>query len=302
MKRFWRTALLLLCLSGCGNVQSSTEHKVTGQDVVKADPSYPAPPQIILEELPVGFEQTSSIGWCDFDRDGVEEEYKLTLRPEDADISACTVSIGGSTAQRYAFAMEENPYLVSLDGETVQLAVFDDGMSDDPHTAFYRWDGTTIHTMGTLYAAPADITIQNGQIIAPERCDIMQNAWFSFVYTVENDILVRQKDADRWYPCWRESGELTTAAEVPLFGVPELTGSVGMTVPAETAVEMVGVAFDREIENLSEGDMPFYWVKLKVTETGEIGYLLANAYQCRIPGGGEAISADTLFSGLIHAG
>ena len=298
MKRYWIFPALALLLTGCAGQGTTAASSAAGSDAVQSTPSRPAGSAPVLDELPEGFEQVAAIGWCDFDRNGTEEEYKLSVR---TDGDAYTVTIGGSERSGYMFTMEEEPYLVSLDGKTVQLAAFDYGPSDDPMVHFYGWDGKTAYEIGTIEAAPENITLEGGKIIAPVRWDVLQTSFFPLAYEMEDGLLVRVEEPEKWYTYCGGVGELTTAAELPLFAKDDLTSSASFTVPAGAAVEVTGVALDREIENPSEGDEPLYWVRIQETETGKTGYLLANGYQCRVPGSAPAAATDYL-EGLTFAG
>lgn len=300
MKRFLSILALVLCLTACGGTTDPAASGTGSTDVVQSNPARPAGSEIILDELPVGFESVSKIGWCDFDRDGAEEEYKFMVQVDDGGTGTYYVSIGGSTTEGDAFSIEEKPYLASLDGETVQLVLFDNGMSDDPMIHVFCWDGTSVVQAGTIYAAPGDIELQNGEIIAPERWDVMQNAWFDLHYTLENGTVVRKEDPEKWYAFIGQS-ELTTALQVKLFAEDDLTNTDAFTVPMGETVKITGVALDREIANPSEGDMPMYWVRMEYVAAGKTGYLLANAYQCRLAGSAP-VSASELFEGLVYAG
>ena len=300
MKRSLGLLALALCLTACGG-PADPAASAASTDAVQSNPARPAESEIILDDLPVGFEQVSAIGWCDFDRDGAEEEYKLLVQmDENSGMGTYHVSIGGSTAKGDAFAMEEKPYLVSIDGETVQLVLFDNGMSDDPMLHVFSWDGAAIAHAGTIYAAPADIELKNGAAIAPERFDILQNAWFEIEYGLADGEIVRQEDPEKWYDYIGQS-ELTTALQVKLFVEDDLTNTDAFTVPRGETVRITGVSLDREIANPSEGDMPMYWVRVEYVAAEKTGYLLANGYQCR-QAGLAPVSADELFEDLVHAG
>lgn len=298
MKRYWVIPALALLLTGCAGQGAPAASSAAGSDAVQSTPSRPAESATILDELPEGFEQVAAIGWCDFDRDGVEEEYKFSLRAEE---ETFTVSICGSEAGGTTFSMEDKPYLVSLDGETVQLAVFDWGPSDDPMLHVFGWDGTTLYNAGEIDAAVENISLENGKIYAPVRWDVLQTSFFPLEYVLKDGAIVRQENPNKWYTYCGGIGELTTASALPLFEQDDLTSAASFTVPAGSAVEVTGVALDREVENPSEGDEPLYWVRIQVTDTGKTGYLLANGYQCRVPGSAPA-PAERYFEGLIFAG
>ena len=298
MKRYWIIPALALLLTGCAGQNAPAASSAAGSDAVQSTPSRPAESAAILDELPEGFEQVAAIGWCDFDRNGTEEEYKLSVR---TDGDSYTVTIGGSELSGYMFTMEEKPYLVSLDGKTVQLAAFDYGPSDDPMVHFYGWNGEKITEVGTIEASPENITLEGGKIIAPVRWDVLQTSFFPLVYGMQDGVLVRVEEPEKWYTYCGGIGELTTAAELPLFAKDDLTSSASLTVPAGTAVKVTGVALDREIENPSAGDEPLYWVRIETADGQQTGYLLANAYQCRVPGSAPAAATDYLES-LTFAG
>ncbi|MBQ8143478.1 MAG: hypothetical protein IJ452_07845 [Butyricicoccus sp.] len=301
MKRWISVLALAVCLTACGNTPGQPAAGGISSDAVQSKPARPAESELILDELPVGFEQVAEIGWCDFDRDGAEEEYKTLVRmDEDSGMGTYYVSIGGSTAEGDAFTMDAKPYLASLDGETVQLVLFDNGMSDDPMIHIYGWNGESLYKVGEIYAAPENVKLTNGRIIAPERWDVMQNAWFDLHYTVENNAIVRLEDPNKWYSYIGETN-LHTLVDVQLFENADLTDHSSFTVAAGELVEITGVLLDREIENPSEGDMPMYWVRLRVEDTGKSGFLLANSYQCRTADSAP-VSAQDLFDGLVYAG
>ena len=74
MKRYWIIPALALLLTGCAGQNAPAASSAAGSDAVQSTPSRPAESATILDELPEGFEQVAAIGWCDFDRNGTEEE------------------------------------------------------------------------------------------------------------------------------------------------------------------------------------------------------------------------------------
>ena len=291
---------MVLCLTACtGATEPSASHPASA-DAVQSYPTRVAESELVFDDLPVGLEQVAGIGWCDFDRDGAEEEYKIMVQMEEDGMGIYRVSIGGSVVTGDAFYMEEKPYLASLDGENVQLVLFDRGVSDDPMMHIFGWNGTSVYKAGTLYTAPQDVRLENGVVIAPERWDVLQNSWFALHYELEGENIVRQKDPDRWYD-YIGQDEIVTAQQVKLFTEDDLTNTDAFTVPMGEPVRITGVALDREIENPIEGDMPMYWVRVEYTAAKKTGYLLANGYQAR-QAGMAPVFVDELFENLIHAG
>lgn len=300
MKRYIGILALTLCLTACSGTPTPNG-SAQGSDPVQSNPARPADSATVLDELPEGFVQVQAIGWCDFNRDGSEEEYKVSIREGTDYPYTYTLSIGGIETTGNMETPEELPYLVSLDGETVQLVLLDNGPSDDPVCRVFGWDGDNIFEAGVIEARPDEMTLLNGDIVAPVRIDVLQTSFFPLIYRLEGQTIVRDEDPSRWYSYAGGIGELKTLAELPLFSKDDVAAPSTLTVPAGTAVTVTGAALDREIENPSEGDDPLYWVRVEVDETGETGYLLANAYQCRLPGVGMADPAS-LFDGLIFAG
>ena len=301
MKRIAGVLALVLCLTACGGPTEPAASHSASPDAVQSYPARAAESELILDDLPTGFEQVGCIGWCDFDRDGAEEEYKVMVQmDEESGMGTYRVSIGGNVVTGDAFSMEKEPYLVSLDRETVQLVLFDNGMSDDPMIHVFAWDGTAVLEAGTIYAAPEDIRMVGSEIIAPERWDVMQNAWFDLHYALEENGIVRCEDPGKWYS-YIGATDLHTLTDIALFEAADLTDNRSFTVAAGELVEITGVQLDREVANPSEGDMPMYWVRLRVEDTGKSGYLLANGYQCRLAGSAP-VPAQELFDGLVYAG
>lgn len=299
MKQLIGILALVLCLTACTGTEPAVSQPASA-DAVQSYPTRVAESELVFDDLPVGFEQVAGIGWCDFDRDGAEEEYKIMVQMEENGMGIYRVSIGGSVVTGDAFYMEEKPYLASLDGENVQLVLFDRGVSDDPMMHIFGWNGTSVYKAGTLYTAPQDVRIENGVVIAPERWDVLQNSWFALHYELEGEKIVRQKDPDRWYD-YIGQDEIVTAQQVKLFAEADLTNTDAFTVPMGEPVRITGVALDREIENPIEGDMPMYWVRVEYTAAKKTGYLLANGYQAR-QAGMAPVFVDELFENLIHAG
>ncbi len=295
-------ALCLACgLTACAPADPSPKPGPRSPDAVQSYPSRVAASELIFDALPVGFERVSQIGWCDFDRDGAEEEYKVLVQmDEQSGMGTYRVSIGGDVLTGDAFAMDKMPYLVSVDGVHVQLALYDNGMSDDPMLQIFGWDGASAFHAGTVYAEPEDIEFTHGAIIVPERYDVLQNAWFDMYYEFKDHSLVRAEDPEKWYTYTGETN-LTTKETIRLFEADELASSASFEVPAGQLVQITGAAIDRQVENPSEGDLPLVWVRLRVEDTGKSGYLLANAYQCRMAGSG-LLDPFALFDGLIAVG
>ncbi len=106
----------------------------------------------------------------------------------------------------------------SPDGETILLAVFDEGPSDDPVTSFFLYDGKSVHTAGSIPGDLRTAEVTDGVIRCSFRGDMLQTqrAW-GYYYWDGNEIVKRQ---DAVYEYLDES---EWRKEVPLLLIKEIT-------------------------------------------------------------------------------
>ncbi len=306
MKKAMFLLLLFLLPTACAPSEASSS-PAQSAPALSSDPSVgSASTPAVRAPLPAGFVSAPISGACDFDRDGTEECYTLSISSPESGMERFSLTIEDQTVTHDACSLHETPWLVSLDGETVQIAIHDYGPSNDPLTFFYGWNGAAITEAGQLAAEPDNISLfpegyeaVKPAIVAPERRDILQYSCFPMLYGMEDNRLVRVLDPDRWYEYCGGIGELTMRAETALYSSNEPHSDGRILVPAGAAVTVTGVALDRPQENEIAPEWPLYPVRIEVDATGETGYLFANAIHCLLPTG--ATDSYEVFEGLLFA-
>ena len=82
MKQLIGILALVLCLTACTGATEPSASQPASADAVQSYPTRVAEAELVFDDLPVGLEQVAGIGWCDFDRDGAEEEYEEEIMME----------------------------------------------------------------------------------------------------------------------------------------------------------------------------------------------------------------------------
>ena len=109
----------------------------------------------------------------------------------------------------------------SPDSETILLAIYDDGPSGDPLTAFYRYDGESVIPAGSIPGDLRDVTIDEDRVIhCSFRGDMIQTQWAWGYYYWDGSEIVRREDEVYYY---LDESEWREREDCPLVLLQEIT-------------------------------------------------------------------------------
>lgn len=122
---------------------------------------------------------TETYLYIDLDGDGRAERISLTGDPEYEAIQwnydAYVLRAGASEQRGYAMCLNNGIWPVSLDGETILLALFEDGPSDDPLTTLFAYENGSLRRVGAFADDIRQCIIVDGVINGTERHDVLQS-------------------------------------------------------------------------------------------------------------------------------
>ncbi len=124
---------------------------------------------------------------------------------------------------RVNYSNRTKPELMAFspDGQQILLAVYDDGPSNDPTTAFYKYDDTGVHPAGMLYDNLQDASItEDGFIKCTFRADMLQTEWAWGYYYWNGSEIVRREDEIYYFiddSKWREEVPLMLLKEISVY-------------------------------------------------------------------------------------
>jgi len=248
-----------------------------------------------------GFQKSVSLGErisMDLNGDGTADEVLFDAE-ETSDYSYTPkLTINGAD---YSKVFEDNqiyfayPYekyvILDIDGadDSFEIAVQDYGMSDDPMTAFFKYDGNKVIYMGYISDRISDLYIVNdgnGKLHARERMHVFETVNMKTTYEVENDELVRSmKDM---YPI----------AYTDASGTKGLLQDLYVFKDMSTDSEVVKLDKGTKVTALATDNVE--WVKIR-HEDGNIYYIhVVNHYM--IDMNGENVDSRDVFDNIIQAG
>ncbi len=173
--------------------------------------------------------------------------------------------------------------------ENFEIAVQDYGMSDDPVTYFFRYDGEQVIYLGYICDRISDLYIVNhgdGTVSARELMGIFETVRIQVTYELDGDRLVRQmKDL---YTVVYESGN--TGKTV----LRELTAYADMSLESEK----ISLSKDDKIKVLATDDVE--WIQIE-DANGTICYIHMAAF-CTIDSDGTEVDIYDAFDPVILAG
>lgn len=194
--------IIVLVLNGCSRKNSHV--KETDSDGIDKEMVYDEPIQISID----------SECTIDLNNDGDSGTVIYTLsskEPYDGNITSFKVN-----GVEYVDKLIElgiymnNPnwewyYIVDIDESDnfKEIAILDEGPSDDPETYFIRFDGNKLQYIGSITDFPQKSSCQfngDGTIVASSRLNILQTWWAPATWRIdENGLLQKVKD-DMYYP------------------------------------------------------------------------------------------------------
>lgn len=248
-----------------------------------------------------GFQKSVSLGETiriDLDGDGTADEVTFDVEESSDYVYVPTLTINGADyssvfedSQCY-FAYPYEEYVIMDIDDTddyLEIAVQDYGMSDDPMTAFFRYDGNNVIYMGYVSDRVSDLYVVNdgkGKLHARERMHVFETVNMKTTYEIENDELVRSmKDL---YPiAYTDAG-----AEKGLLK--------DLYVFTEMSTESEVVKLDKETEIVALATDNVEWVQIRY-EDGNIYYIhVVNHYM--IDMNGLEVDSRDVFTDIIQAG
>lgn len=248
-----------------------------------------------------GFQKSVNLGETvsiDLDGDDVADEVTFDVEYSSDYICIPKLIINGAD---YSSVFDENqcyfasPYekyvIIDIDESDsyMEIAVQDYGMSDDPMTAFLKYDGSGVIYMGYISDRVSDLYIVNdgnGKIHARERMYVFETVNMKTTYEVENDELVRSmKDlyTIAYTDATREKGLLQD-----------------LYVFKEMSTDSEVVKLDKETEVIVLATDNVEWVQIEY-EDGNIYYIhVVNHYM--IDMNGFEVDSRDVFTDIIQAG
>lgn len=248
-----------------------------------------------------GFQKAVSLGESismDLNGDGTADEVTFDVKESSDYTYVPTLTINGAN---YSSVFEDNqcyfayPYeeyvILDMDSKDnyFEIAVQDYGMSDDPLTTFFRYDGNKVIYMGYICDRISDLYIVNdgnGKVHARERMHIFETVNMKTTYEIKNNELVRSmKDL---YPIAYTSAAGKKGLLQDLYVFTEMsTESEVAKLNKET--EVIVLATDNE-----------EWVQIRY-EDDKIYYVhVVNHYL--IDMNGLEVDSRDVFTSIIQAG
>ena len=248
-----------------------------------------------------GFQKSVALGESirlDLDGDGTMDDLTFDVKESSDYVYVPTLTINGAD---YSGVFEENqcyfacPYekyvIMDIDeaDNYLEIAVQDYGMSDDPMTAFFRYDGNAVIYMGYVNDRVSDLYIVNdgnGKLYARERMYVFETVNMKTTYEIENNELVRSM-RDLYTIAYTDA-----SAEKGLLQ--------DLYVFAEMSTESEVVKLDKETEVVVLATDNVEWVQIRY-EDGNIYYIhVVNHYM--IDMNGLEVDSRDVFTDIIQAG
>lgn len=223
-------------------------------------------------------QENTTAGRLDLDGDGEKEVLYLegfsnhagdgynTTYPEHVHLDEYyRVRVNQAYYESYCSIADLNLMAYSPDGETILLAIYDDGPSGDPLTAFYRYDGESVIPAGSIPGDLRDVTIDEERVIhCSFRGDMIQTQWAWGYYYWDGSEIVRREDEVYYY---LDESEWREREDCPLVLLQEITvyeeRSVSSTAMIMSPQEVQCVASDmKEWVLLEAEDGTKGWIKV----------------------------------------
>ena len=203
---------------------------------------------------------------------------EIELRPEDAycrgqfvDLLECaSLRMGDGVdvvGYRYGANLTNYLHAVSLDGREILIVLYEEGPSDDPLSAFMRYENgmpTEIGTVGDFVGS--DSIDENGDIIAIENEFIIESSgYLEYVYRLNAEYRLEFVEQE-FYTVWRnfrEEKPLVLLTELPVHEKPD--GEIsGHLEPGAVKYTLACLGEEGECDWIyMEGEKAAGWVKVK---------------------------------------
>ena len=234
----------------------------------------------------------------DLNGDGTADEVAFDVKESSDYTYVPTLTINGAD---YSGVFDENqcyfayPYeeyvILDIDSadDYLEIAVQDYGMSDDPVTSFFRYDGNKVIYMGYMCDRISDMYIVNdgkGKIHARERMHIFETVNMKTTYEVENNELVRSMKG--LYPIAYTDANAEKGLLRDLYVFTDMS----------TESEVVKLAKETEVVVLATDNVE--WLQIRY-EDGKIYYVHVVDHYLIDMNGLEVDSRD-VFTSVIQAG
>ena len=248
--------------------------------------------------LEVGYRAPEQItAWLDLDMDGTVEEITIMHDPSVdkkygyVPLDYYVLSAGAEQLTGFAYNMHAGIYAVSLDGETIQLVLYEDGPSADPVSHIIRYQPGQLAEAGTI---EDDIRLREitaeGEIIS-----------HIFNYGIQDDYRVVTWRLDKakglveipqdTYELVSQN-EITLLVELPVRSMPVPDEGVyfgirGYAIEPQT-VKFTAVSSDGSWIQLETGDGQQGWFRIEQASPPMWGYTVTEL----------GVGADEVFEGL----
>lgn len=248
-----------------------------------------------------GFQKSVGLGESvsiDLNGDGTEDEVTFNVEESSDYVYVPTLTINGAD---YSKVLEDNqcyfagPYekyvIMDIDesDDYLEIAVQDYGMSDDPMTAFLRYDGNNVIYMGYVSDRVSDMYVVNdgkGKLHARERMHVFETVNMKTTYEIENNELVRCMDGLYEIAYTDASREKGLLQDLYVF--------------TDMSTESEVVKLDKETEVIVLATDNVEWVQIQY-EDGNIYYIhVVNHYM--IDMNGKEVDSRDVFTDIIQAG
>lgn len=250
-------------------------------------------------------EENTTAGNIDLDGDGQTERiyleslggYEGTYRYDNTRMyrSDYRLRVNDAYYQDYGNSVESEVMLYSPDGETILMAIFDNGPSADPLTTFFRYDAESGQVLwaGELPWYFEDATIENGVIKSAFRVGMIETQSAIGYWIWDGEKIVRREDEvyqiNLYQERYGENGEIYEDGYMKLKET--------LTVYAERSEESTAFTMEPQMVLCTSSDLK-EWIYL-VAKDGTEGWLRVQDF--RIPSVGNKESRE-VFDGLGFAG
>jgi hypothetical protein len=150
-----------------------------------------------------------------------------------------------------------------------EIAILDEGPSDDPVTHFFRFDGKELLYCGSVTDFPERSTFHaygDGSITASKRLGILQTWWAEATWKLNEDCILEEQISDFYYPYQTITDECTTnyaMNDLTLFKEPD-KNSASVTIKKGERIQLTAT------DNLN-------WVQI-TSENAAVGWFYMNDY------------------------
>ena len=126
-----------------------------------------------------GYVKNESTTYLDMDGDGTSEKIFLKILAQGFEYMAreYRLQIGDAYIENYGEELEARLWALSLEGEQILLAIYQDGPSADPYTTFFQYRDGNVKIAGAFEADIRECELHDGVITGIVRRDITQTDW-----------------------------------------------------------------------------------------------------------------------------